>query len=411
MANLEFGPPILIAGAGIAGLALGLALADRGIASRILERRGGLSEAGAGIQLGPNGVKAMQALGIGTALMPFAGRPEAIVVRDGGTGRVLQSLPLGDWIEARHGAPYLVAHRQDLHGALLERARRGRLISIETGFDVAHFEDRSVGEIMVTSTDGCRHVASALIGADGIHSTLRRQLFPTQRPRFTGRTASRTTMQIEALPRGTFRDAVAATETGVWLAPDAHVVHYPVRGGSEIAFVIIGTEPWQQESWSVPVSWTHVLRNLRSFSPHLKGLLEGASEWRRWALLDADPLPAWSAGRVGLIGDAAHPVLPFLAQGGCLALEDALVLAAEMAACPNDMAAALHRFDAVRIGRATRVLHASRRNGRIFHLRGVSAHARNTVLGLLPPARVMQGYDWLYGWAPPDLPHSGGART
>lgn len=407
--------PILIAGGGIAGLSAALALAQAGLPSRLLERRAAFSESGAGIQLGPNAVKVLRRLGALGALLPHAGRPRAIVVRDGRSGRELQSLPLGDWIEARHGAPYLVAHRGDLQNALLAQVRQHSQISVETGFDVVA-ADTAQSVISVRATDGRTLQGHALVAADGVHSVLRRAWFPDALPGYTGRMAARTVIPTDALT-GAAKDVLAKDATGVWLAPDAHVVHYPVRGGREIAVVVITTGPEPEvtrggsdaasaapdASWSIPATREAILQSITQFAPALREALGVATDWRKWALLDAEPLPSWSQGRGVLIGDAAHPVLPFLAQGGGLALEDAAVLAHHVARAPHDLPRVFRDLHAARAARTARVLAGARGNGRAFHMRGVEARVRNTVLRLSPPARVMAGYDWLYGWEPPAL--------
>lgn len=394
--------PVLIAGGGIAGLASALALARLGRPSRILERREAFSQAGAGIQLGPNAVKALRVLGVLDALQPLAGVPQAIVVRDGASARVLQRLPLGDWIAARHGAPYLVAHRRDLQSVLLDRVRQEPLITVETGFEAVAF-DELASAIQLRASDGREHPAGAIIAADGVHSAMRRALFPGKLPRFTGRTAIRTVIPSDALTNGT-RAAISTDATGVWLAPNSHVVHYPVRGRREIAVVVIRTEDWRETRWSTSVERESVLQSTTAFSPQLREMLSIATDWRKWALFDAEPMPSWSRGRVVLIGDAAHPVLPFLAQGGGLALEDAVVLAHCIGKSPHKLDDAFRRFHAERASRSARVLHSSRRNGQIFHLGGVQAQARNIVMRVVSGSRVMAGYDWLYGFEPPALP-------
>ncbi len=434
--------PVLIVGGGIAGLSLGLALAGRGIASHILERRAEFSEAGAGIQLSPNGVRALEALGLKSEIAAVAGRPDAIHVHDGASGRVLQRLPLGDWIEARHGAPYLVAHRRDLQGVLLSAVERQPLIRITTGFEIASFE--AVGKrVRVKSAAGATLEGPALIGADGVASVVRNQLHPSLQPRFSGQTAARA-----VLPSASLAGDLDTGVTGVWLAPDAHVVHYPVRNGAEIAVVVIRVEPWQpyspterprpigtrkvpgrhlvkrlptdetgkqmhsaedfsqsgnggqQPGWSAPASRDDVLGALDGFAPRLVRALGQAHEWRRWALLEAEPLPGWSNGRVTLIGDAAHPVLPFLAQGGSLALEDAVTLAAAIAGRPDDLVTAFRDHAQARLPRASAIAAKARRNGRIYHVRQPAAAVRNLGLRLIPAQRLMASYDWIYGWRP-----------
>lgn len=384
--------PVLIAGGGIGGLATAMALAGHGIPSRVLERRAQFSEAGAGIQLGPNGVRVLRRLGIDTHLAPNAGRPREIKVFAGGSGAILTRLPLGDWIEARHGAPYWVAHRQDLQLALLAGARRSGLIELVPGFEVIGFADDGA-MVRAEARDGVRADGRALVCADGAFSQLRGQIAHGVRLRFAGKTAARAVLHAAAA-----NAVLDAGAIGVWMAPDTHVVHYPVRGGREIAIVVIIDEDWREEDWSAPADPAKLQAALAPFAPALRTALAPITDWRRWALFDCDPLAAWSRGRVTLLGDAAHPLLPFLAQGGSLALEDAVTLADMLATAGEDVAGAFAGYESARRLRAARVMAAARRNGRVYHLSGVAALARNAALRALPPQRIMAGYDWIYGW-------------
>ncbi|HVY42430.1 MAG TPA: FAD-dependent monooxygenase [Hyphomicrobiaceae bacterium] len=384
--------PVLIAGGGIGGLAAALALARRGIPACVLERRKEFSEAGAGIQIGPNGVHALRRLGADAALAASVGRPDAIVVHDGHSGRKLARLPLGDWIEARHGAPYWVAHRRDLQAALLARVGQEPLIEVRTGFEASQFSASGTTVTLHSSSGDAMHGA-ALIAADGLHSSLRAQLVDSPQLRFSGKTATRTVLDSAAVA-----NLLDTRATGVWLAPEAHVVHYPVRAGREVAMVVIIADDWQAEDWAAPADAGELLRRLDRFAPPLQQALRRADDWRRWSLYDAEPLASWTRGRVTLLGDAAHPVLPFLAQGGSMALEDAVTLADCLAEGADDIERALERYERKRLLRTARTSRASRRNGQIFHLSGVAAAVRNAMLRSLPGRRVMAGYDWLYGW-------------
>ena len=385
--------PVLIAGGGIAGLALSLALARRGIGSHVIERRQSFSEAGAGIQISPNGVRALETLGVRADLEQSAGRPYAIHVH-GTNGAILQRLPLGKWIEARHGAPYLVAHRRDLQAALLGAVRRQSAIEITTGFAATGFAITADG-VELNGPGGKALKGRALVGADGLFSPIRAQLHPGVSPQFSGRTASRAILTAEAVA-----NHLDPSVTGVWLGPDTHIVHYPVRSGREIAVVVIRTETWAEHGWSAPVASLELSAALAPFAPRLRQALATADDWRRWALFEASALPATNSGPVTLIGDAAHPILPFLAQGGALALEDAVTLAALIETHADDAAAAFRAHDLMRRHRTTAIARAARRNGRIYHLGGLSAHIRDAGLRLLPGERIMASYDWIYGWRP-----------
>lgn len=386
--------PVLIAGAGIGGLSLAIALARRGLACQVLERRQDPSEAGAGIQLGPNAVSILTRLGVAERLEPTVGKPEALRVHDGSSGRLLAELPLGRWIAERHHAPYWVAHRVDLHKALREVAASLPGVKILTGCEVASFEQRD-DRVSVQVADGRQFEGSVLTGADGIWSTVRRQLWPAAHLPYSGKTAARAVIPSSEAP-APFR----ASAVGVWLSPGGHVVHYPVRGGEEIALVAILKEPWPGEGWGLPVDRDALLGRLRIFSNELTSFLARARDWRRWPLYDPEPLAQWSRGRITLLGDAAHPVLPFLAQGGVLAIEDAEVLATALARWSADPEQALAQYEQQRRPRAGQIQAASRRNGWIYHLSGLPAFARNLTLRTAPGERIMALYDWVYGWKP-----------
>jgi len=384
--------PVLIAGGGIGGLAAAIALAQRGIASHVLERRPAFHEEGAGIQIGPNGTRILKQLKVAEALRPRVGLPEAICVRDGLSGTQLARLPLGRWIAARHGAPYWVAHRKDLHAALLQTARAEPLVALSMGFEVAEVATEGP-HVAVASTAGQAWTGKALIAADGLWSTIRPLLFSAEAPCFAGKSAARSVLPLDALPPEFFKQ-----ETGLWLFRNAHVVHYPVSAGAEFAVVVIVEDEHEDTEWSAPVHPAWVRQRIPECAEQLADLLSEAKSWRRWALHTLPSLRSWSRGPVALLGDAAHPVLPFLAQGGVLALEDAVVLAEAMHKFPSDVPGALSWYGHRRRRRAARVAAASRRNGAIYDMSGPLARARNLALRSLGPQRLMARYDWLYGW-------------
>ena len=388
--------PVLIAGGGIAGLATALALARRGIPSRILEQREQFSEAGAGIQIGPNGVRVLTALGVAPYLAEKASLPSEIVVRQGASARVLARMPLGTWIAERHGAPYWVVHRRDLQTALLAAVRAEPAIEVVTGFAVTEIVAGG-DHVEVRDADGSVARGPILIGADGIRSRVRTTVAPQVRLNFSGTAASRT-----LLPAGGASGPLGdPNRMGVWLAPGAHVVHYPVEAGAKIAVVAIVPDNRRIDDWAAPNDWSMLAPHLAGFAPELREALSVAPEWRRWALFEADPLAHLTAGRIALVGDAAHPILPFLAQGGVMALEDAVVLAHCLAERRDNPQAALKAYEAARRQRVGAVVAASRQNGRIFHLSGPAAIARNLALAAVPATRLMTRYDWVYGWRPP----------
>ncbi len=384
--------PVLIAGGGIGGLAAAIALARRGISSHVLERRSVYHEEGAGIQIGPNGTRILRRLGVADALYPHVGVPEAICVREGVSGDELARLPLGEWIAKRHGAPYWVAQRSDLHASLLAAVRTEPLIALSMGFSVAEVATDERG-VAVADATGHVWTGRALIGADGVWSTVRGYQFQTGAPRFAGKSAARTVLSLDLLPPEFFKQ-----ETGIWLFPGAHIVHYPVAAGAALAVVVIVDDEHEDTDWAAPVPPAWVQHRLPPCAASLRDLISEARSWRRWALHTLPVARVWAKGPVALLGDAAHPVLPFLAQGGVLALEDAMVLADALRQNAEDVPKALHAYERKRRDRAYRVAEASRQNGRIYHLSGALAAARNVVLRTLSPRRLMARYDWLYGW-------------
>ncbi len=387
----------VIAGGGIGGLATALALARGGIASHVCERRAVFPEEGAGIQIGPNGVRILRALGVADLLQDRVATPDALSVRDGPTGHELTRLPLGAWIEARHGAPYWTAHRRDLHTALRTRAKAEPLITMETGVEILKFQNFN-HEIRALGAIGQVLTPSILIAADGLWSALRAQIACEggASPVFVGKAAFRTVVDAGRLPA-----SLTANAVHIWLAPGAHVVHYPVNAGRDIALIVIVDDDESKDAdWEAPASAGAVHEKIRDFAAPLQSLVANAREWRYWPLYDMRPLTKWTNGRAALVGDAAHPVLPFLAQGAVMALEDAVALAAHLSDSSRDIDASLRSYENARRRRTNRVAVASRRNGDIYHMRGVAALARNSAMKLAPPETLMKRFDWLYGWTP-----------
>ena len=383
--------PILIAGGGIGGLALALALAQGGRRSIVLEQRETPGGEGAGIQLGPNGTRILQRLGLEAALRPAAGTPDALAIHHGESGGTLAVLPLGRWIAARHGAPYWAVHRADLHQALASAVASQPLVTLRPGWAFAAVEQK--GDVVLARTgDGEVLSGAALIGADGLWSAVRRIVEPDAAPRFAGATASRTVIPVASAGR------LALPAIGLWLSAGINVVHYPVRGGAEIAVVVIAREDWQGKEWDSDADQETIVQRLSGLHASLVEPLAAATSWRKWALYRLPALPHWSSGRIGLMGDAVHPMMPHLAQGGVLALEDAVVMADALTRGAGDEEQALHAFEASRRGRERRVQVMSRLNGRLYHMGPPTSWVRDAVLRAIPGAWMMAGYDWLYGW-------------
>jgi salicylate hydroxylase len=380
----------LIAGGGIGGLAAAIALARRGMTCEILERSHFAEETGAGIQLGPNATRALRALGALDAIGRHAFRPEAIVIHDGVTGRKLTAMPLGHAAEERYGAPYLTLRRADLHAGLRVALAGETGAALRTGFDVSAIDTQGGDGVVARGTDGAKANGSCLIGADGLWSALRAHISPGANLRFAGATAWRTQIPRENLP-ARFAEPVV----GLWIGPRAHLVHYPVGGGADLNIVAVTMGGSGRQGWGQPVSAADVLASFASWNREAKSLLERADAWRGWSLYRLAGLERWSAGPLTLLGDAAHPVLPYLAQGAALAIEDGLALAACLASAP-DPASAFRRYEDLRRPRAARVQRASRSFGLLYHLGGPLAAARNFILARRREETALRRFDWLY---------------
>lgn len=384
---------VLICGGGIAGLATALALARRNIKCHVVERRSAYAEEGAGIQIGPNGTRILTALGIAESLRSHVGVPQWLVVHDARSGHELARLPLNHDMSAKFGSPYWVAHREDLHAALLLHVHAEPRIRLTLGADVAAAATTATAAGVALS-DGTILAAPLVVAADGLRSRVRAEIGPPQPVQPIGKTALRSVVPVHDAPT-----PLCDGNTHVWLSPEAHVVHYPVRGGAEMALVVIAPDTFAGEGWSHEAHVRPLLTSLR-FCPRLRTLLEAAEGWRKWALVTLPNLPSMAHGRLALVGDAAHPVLPFLAQGGVLALEDAVSLAAAVAA-GDDVPQALREFAGQREARARRIAAASQANGRIYHASGPQRFARDLALRFVPGRHLMSRYDWIYGWSHP----------
>lgn len=386
---------VLIAGGGIGGLATALALAKHGIASAVLERRWVFGDDGAGIQIGPNGTRILEHLGAAPFLRARAMTPDALRVLDAANASPLGAFPLGRWMATRHGSPYWVAHRRDVHSALYSAAEREPLITIKMGFGVGVVKEE-MKRVYAQGPDGEFVSGESLIAADGAWSALRLRAFGGGLANFTGKTAARTVIPIDDVP-----EALHRTEVHLWLGRDVHVVHYPVSSGHAVAIVAIFNDARIANDWSTLRDRAWIGARTRHLAPLLRDLLARPEQWRSWPLLALAKRPRFAVGRTALLGDAAHPVLPFLAQGGVMALEDAVVIAHALSAHPGDPARAFKVYEKQRRARVARVARASRMNGRIYHLGGPLAAARNLALARTPPERFMSRFDWLYGWQPP----------
>jgi salicylate hydroxylase len=383
---------VLVAGAGIGGLALAGLLQRRGFEVVVCEQSAELAEVGAGIQLSPNAVKVLRALGLDDDLRRVAFEPEAWTGWDWKSGKALYRTPVKGIYAERYGAPYFHVHRADLHG-LLARCIAAPSLRLNARLASLHDEGDAVVAMLA---NGERLRADVVVGADGIRSAVRRHLHGDAPPRFTGNVCWRGMVPSDRLPAG----LVPPTASN-WLGPHGHVVHYYVRGGAAVNFVaIMETEQWADESWTTPSSLVELQETFRGWHPRLQRLFEQSGDLYRWGLFDRDPLPSWGRGRITLLGDAAHPMLPFLAQGAAQALEDAYSLAEWLHASPHDQAAALAAYEAERIGRTSRIQLGARERGKTVHLASPLArlqrNLRFKLQALRDPVTTSHQAEWIF---------------
>ena len=382
---------MLIAGGGIGGLSTAIALARQGLPSRILERRSEFSEAGAGIQIGPNVMRVLASLDVTPHLTEFLAFPDDIHIRDGASGRVLTSVPLGPTAKNRYGAPYGTAHRRDLQAALLATARNCPEIEITSGFEISRYSEEADSVTVYSASDETVR-GTLLVGADGLSSRIRAQLNGDARLQFFGRTAWRSLIDADSAPPLLKRNAV-----GLWLGQEAHLVHYPVRGGEAINLVAVIEDAWDREGWNTKADPADLISRFSGWCEAARSVLQAGVDWRKWALFELTDLERWHGRRTVLMGDAAHPVLPFLAQGAGLAIEDALVLARELAARNgSDPDPAFEAYSKARKARAAQVQNQSRRMGAIYHYGGPVRLLRNAAMRFIGPAGNLARFDWLY---------------
>jgi len=394
---------IVIAGAGIGGLTAALALAARGFRIVVLEKAERLEEVGAGLQLSPNASRVLVQLGLAERLEPRAVVPEAVSIMSARAGGELLRMPLGEAASLRAGAPYWVVHRADLQSALAGAVADHPDIDLKLG---ATFEDvapHAKGLTVVHRSGTIRRsdLASALIGADGIWSTVRQHLFPEVQPRFSGLIAWRGTLDATQLPKD-----YAARRVQLCMGPNAHLVAYPIAGGRQINVVAVLPGTWNRPGWSTPGDPLEVMDAFAAprWPASARMMLATVDSWRKWALFGVPDGCPWSKGPVALLGDSVHAMLPFAAQGAGMAIEDAAVLARhlgiEAAESSAGIGAALTQYGRARQARVRRVQRTARQQGRIYHLGGPLAAARDLAIRALGPDRMLARQDWIYGWRP-----------
>jgi salicylate hydroxylase len=396
---------IVVAGAGIGGLTASLTLAAQGFRVIVLEKAERLEEAGAGLQLSPNASRVLIDLGLQERLAARTIVPDAVTVMSARSGGEIVRLPLGEAATFRAGAPYWVIHRADLQAALQAAVKDNPAIDLRLGCqfeDVAsHAKGVTVGQRSQASR--LQEPALALIGADGIWSSVRNQLFPESQPRFSGLIAWRGTLDAKQLPRG-----YTARGVQLWLGSNAHVVAYPISGGRQINIVVIVPDQWNRPGWSAPGDSSEIKNRFAAARwPASARMMIGAVDvWKRWALFTMPDGGVWSSGATALLGDAAHGMLPFAAQGAGMAIEDAAVLAKCLGESHGEgvgggalaVPATLQRYARMRQTRVGRVQRMARQNGTIYHLAGPAAFARDMVMKAIGGEKLLARQDWIYDW-------------
>ncbi|MGY3489354.1 salicylate hydroxylase [Bradyrhizobium sp. USDA 4011] len=392
---------VIVAGAGIGGLTTSLALAAQGFRIVVLEKAERLEEAGAGIQLSPNASRILVELGLKEQLARRAVTPESVNILSARAGGEIARMPLGQAAEFRAGAPYWVIHRADLQAALQAAVNDHPDIDLRLGCQFEDVTKHAKGLTVVQRRGNARQeeLAVALIGADGIWSSVRGHLFPDVQPQFSGLIAWRGTLDATALPR-----EYTAPRVQLWMGPDAHLVAYPISAGRQINVVAIVSGTWNRPGWSEPGDINEIKGAFAAARwPATARMLIGAVDgWRKWALFTLPDIGRWSEGAVTLLGDAAHAMLPFAAQGAGMAIEDAAVLAKALADCTGEntagIPAALKRYAEMRRRRVLKVQRMARQQGRIYHLSGPLAIARDLAIRAIGPQRMLARQDWIYDW-------------
>ena len=383
--------PVLVAGGGIGGIAAALALVRRGFAVKVLEQAPQLGEIGAGIQLGPNGFAAFDALGIGEIARARAVYTDEMVMHDALDQSCVGVIPTGDAFRRRFGNPYAVIHRADVHGSLLEGAQATGRIEVATSTQVQRIEQDAQG-VTVFDAQGGTHRGVALIGADGVKSAVRRQ-FVGDAARISGHVVYRAVVDKGDFPRNLQWNAAS-----IWVGPNCHLVHYPLRGGEQYN-VVVTFHSRNAEEWGVRIGNREEVQSyFEGICAKARQLIELPKDWTRWATADRDPIAQWNHGRITLLGDAAHPMLQYLAQGACMAMEDAVTLGEALRVHENDFGKAYALYQRSRVARTARVVLSAREMGRIFHAKGVERLVRNDLWKGRTPERFYDALEWLYGW-------------
>ncbi len=382
---------VIIVGGGIGGLAAALSLTRQGVEVLLLEQADQIGEIGAGIQLGPNAFAALDALGVGKAARDRAVFTDHTTMMDAIDATEVVRIETGEKFRERFGGPYAVIHRADIHLSILEAVQDNPLIKFKTS---THVEDVKVGPngVEVTDSKGEVYKADAVVGCDGVKSVIRARTIGVQH-RVTGHVVYRAVVDRENMPEDLCINAPV-----LWAGPRCHLVHYPLRAGKQYNLVVT-FHSREQEEWGVREgSKEEVMSYFQGVHPRPRQMLDRPTSWRRWATADAEPVAAWGEGPCTLLGDAAHPMTQYMAQGACMALEDAVTLGEAYAKTGGDFDAAFRLYESVRVPRTARVVWSTREMGRIYHAEGVERQVRNLLWKGKTQDQFYTQLEWLYGW-------------
>ena len=385
------GKKFIVVGGGIGGLAAAVALSQQGVHVTVLEQAAQLGEIGAGVQLGPNAFAALDALGVGETARKRAVFTERLIMMDAVDGSEVGSFPVGQAFRDRFQNPYAVIHRADIHTSMLEATQGSNLIQVETSTKVVSVSQDDQG-VSAVDQNGRIFKADALVAADGVRSVIREKLF-NDPPRISGHVVYRAVVPVTEMPLDLQINAPV-----VWAGPDCHLVHYPLRDGQQYNLVVT-FHSRDKEEWGVTDgSKEEVLSYFDGICPRARQMLHLPKTWRRWATADRNPLEKWGDGRVTMLGDAAHGMLQYMAQGACMAIEDAVTLGQAMKHCQGDVLKTFQLYEKSRIPRTARVVLSAREMGRLYHAKGVERLVRNQLWEGRTPERFYDALEWLYGW-------------
>ena len=385
--------PVLVSGGGIGGLAAALALVRQGFNVQVFEQAPEIGEIGAGIQLGPNAFHAFDALGVGDKARGRAVYTDYMCMHDAIDETLVGRIETGEAFRKRFGNPYAVIHRADIHGSLLEGAVETGRVEFFTNTRIEKIEqDETTRTVTAIDQNGKRWVGQALIGADGGKSVVRAQ-YVNDPPRVTGHVVYRAVVD-----KADFPDDLKWNAASLWAGPKCHLVHYPLRGGEQYN-VVVTFHSRQQEQWGVTDgSKEEVESYFQGISPKARQLIELPKSWKRWATADREPIDTWVFGRATILGDAAHPTTQYMAQGACMAMEDAVTLGEALRVTNKDWDAALALYQKNRVTRTARIVLSGREMGRLYHAAGVERLVRNSLWKGRSQERFYDAMEWLYGW-------------